>query len=214
MMLTNKTWNVSELGQSGHSGTLLGVLLESRGITDQKDIDDFLTDNPTLWYDTFLYNAMDKAVDMISSSISAGEKILVYGDYDCDGVTATAIIVRYLLSHGCNVEYIVPHRSEHGYGLTENILDRGVEIDPALLITVDCGITNIETVKNVKDRGIKVIVTDHHNVKGDEIPDADCVICAKRPDNTYPFIDLCGAGVALKLVEAMGRMGRFIQKHR
>ncbi len=205
MMLTNKTWNVSELGQSGHSGTLLGVLLESRGITDQKDIDDFLTDNPTLWYDPFLYNDMDKAVDMISSSISAGEKILVYGDYDCDGVTATAIIVRYLLSHGCNVEYIVPHRSEHGYGLTENILDRVFEIDPALLITVDCGITNIETVKDVKDRGIKVIVTDHHNVKGDEIPDADCVICAKRPDNTYPFIDLCGAGVALKLVEAMGR---------
>ena len=107
MMLTNKTWNVSELGQHGHSDTLLGVLLESRGITDQNDIDNFLTDNPTLWYDPFLYNDMDKAVDMISSSISAGEKILVYGDYDCDGVTATAIIVRYLLSHDCNVEYIV-----------------------------------------------------------------------------------------------------------
>ncbi|SCW56488.1 single-stranded-DNA-specific exonuclease RecJ [Ruminococcaceae bacterium YRB3002] len=205
MMLTNKTWNVSEYGCQGHSDTLFDVLLKNRGITDPKDVEDFVTDNPTLWHDPFLYNDMARAVEIITESIARGEKILVYGDYDCDGVTATAIIVRYLKSHGCNVDYIVPHRAEHGYGLTDNIIDSVYERNPNLLITVDCGITNIETVSEIRKKGIKVIVTDHHNVKGDEIPDADCVICAKRSDNTYPFIDLCGAGVALKLVEAMGR---------
>ncbi len=204
MMLTNKTWNVSECALD-HSDTLLGVLLANRGITNDSDIDNFITDNPTLWHDPFLYKDMDKAVSIISEAIAAGRKILVYGDYDCDGVTATAIIVRFLKSHGCNVDYIVPHRSEHGYGLTDNIIDNVFEHCPDLLITVDCGITNMETVKAIKDRGIQVIVTDHHNVKGEELPEADCVICAKRLDNTYPFIDLCGAGVALKLVEAMGK---------
>jgi len=204
MMLTNKTWNVSECALD-HSDTLLGVLLANRGITSDSDINNFITDNPTLWHDPFLYKDMDKAVSIISEAIAAGRKILVYGDYDCDGVTATAIIVRFLKSHGCNVDYIVPHRSEHGYGLTDNIIDNVFEHCPDLLITVDCGITNMETVKAIKDRGIQVIVTDHHNVKGEELPEADCVICAKRLDNTYPFIDLCGAGVALKLVEAMGK---------
>ena len=205
MMLTNKTWNVSESACAGDSDALLRVLLNKRGIVSEEDIADFITDNPTLWHDPFLYNDMGKAVEMITDAISTGKKILVYGDYDCDGVTATAIIVRYLKSHGCNVDYIVPHRSEHGYGLTENILDKVFDINPELLITVDCGVTNLDTVRHVMERGIKVIVTDHHNIKEGEIPDADCVICAKRPDNTYPFIDLCGAGVALKLVEAMGR---------
>ncbi len=205
MMLTNKTWNVSESACAGDSDALLRVLLNKRGIVSEEDIADFITDNPTLWHDPFLYNDMGKAVEMITDAISTGKKILVYGDYDCDGVTATAIIVRYLKSHGCNVDYIVPHRSEHGYGLTENILDKVFDINPELLITVDCGVTNLDTVRQVMERGIKVIVTDHHNIKEGEIPDADCVICAKRPDNTYPFIDLCGAGVALKLVEAMGR---------
>ncbi|MBP5261476.1 MAG: single-stranded-DNA-specific exonuclease RecJ [Clostridiales bacterium] len=205
MMLTNKTWNVSEYGADAHSDTLLGVLLASRGITDDNKIEDFITDNPTLWYDPFLYKDMDKAVSIITEAIESKKKILVYGDYDCDGVTATAIIVRYLKSHGCQVDYIVPHRAEHGYGLTDNIIDRVFEFAPDLLITVDCGITNIDTIREIRDRGIMVIVTDHHNVKADELPDADCVICAKRPDNTYPFIDLCGAGVALKVVEAMGR---------
>ena len=97
---------------------------------------------------------------------------------------------------------------EHGYGLTKNIIEDVLKQDPYLLITVDCGITNIDTVAELKARGMKVIVTDHHNVQ-DEIPNADAVICAKRKDNTYPFIDLCGAGVALKIVQAMGTDRRF-----
>ncbi|MBR2523319.1 MAG: single-stranded-DNA-specific exonuclease RecJ [Clostridiales bacterium] len=211
MMLTNKIWNVSEFGRLDRSDTLLDVLLKNRGITEPQDIEDFISDNPSApcWHDPFLYKDMDRAVSILTSAMENRERILVYGDYDCDGVTATAIIVRYLRSHGIDADYIVPHRSEHGYGLTDNIIDKVFEHSPDLLITVDCGITNIETVKEIRSRGIKVIVTDHHNVKGDELPDADCVICAKRSDNTYPFIDLCGAGVALKFIEAMGRNGKF-----
>ena len=150
---------------------------------------------------------MDKAAETINEAIDNDEKICVYGDYDCDGVTATAILVRYFRSVGCDVSYIVPQREEHGYGLTDNIIDKVLDTAPELLITVDCGITNCDTVKTLKDKGITVIVTDHHNVK-EELPEADAIICAKREDNTYPFRELCGAGVALKLVEALGRDGK------
>lgn len=206
MLLTGKNWRLSASQKVGDADTLLDVLLKNRGITEGQSVEQFLSEDDGIWHDPFLYNDMRKAVDIINETIDNHGKILVYGDYDCDGVTATSILVRYFRSHQANVQYIVPHRAEHGYGLTEKIMDKVVEKHPDLVITVDCGVTNIDTVQELKNRGIKVIVTDHHNVK-DELPAADCVICAKRADNTYPFIDLCGAGVALKLVEALGKDG-------
>ncbi len=206
MLLTGKNWRLSASQKVADADTLLNVLLKNRGITEGQSVEQFLSEDDGIWHDPFLYNDMRKAVDIINATIDSHGKILVYGDYDCDGVTATSILVRYFRSHQVNVEYIVPHRSEHGYGLTEKIMDKVIEKSPDLVITVDCGVTNIDTVQELKNRGIKVIVTDHHNVK-DELPPADCVICAKRADNTYPFIDLCGAGVALKLVEALGKDG-------
>ncbi|MCR4689416.1 MAG: single-stranded-DNA-specific exonuclease RecJ [Saccharofermentans sp.] len=181
--------------------------MTNRDINTPEEVQDFLSDDNGKWHDPFLYNDMHKAVDLINEIMDKGGKILVYGDYDCDGVTATSILVRYFRHHGCNVSYLVPHRAEHGYGLTEKIMGKVIEESPDLVITVDCGITNVDTVSELKERGIHVIVSDHHNVK-DEIPNADCVICAKREDNTYPFTELCGAGVALKIVEALGRDGR------
>lgn len=207
MLLTGKNWRIKSDDQVSQADTLLDVLLKNRGLEDARDADSFLSDDHGCWYDPFLYNDMKKAVDIINDVIDRHGRVLVYGDYDCDGVTATAILVRYFRSHNCDVRYIVPHRAEHGYGLTEKIMDKVIEESPNLVITVDCGVTNLDTVAELKERGIKVIITDHHNVK-DEIPDADCVICAKREDNTYPFRDLCGAGVALKLVEALGKDGR------
>ena len=208
MLLTGKNWRLSASQKVADADTLLNVLLKNRGITEGQSVEQFLSEDDGIWYDPFLYNDMRKAVDIINETMDRHGKILVYGDYDCDGVTATSILVRYFRSHSVNVCYIVPHRSEHGYGLTEKIMDKVIEKKPDLVITVDCGVTNVDTVQELKNRGIKVIVTDHHNVK-DELPPADCVICAKRPDNTYPFIDLCGAGVALKLVEALGKDGRY-----
>ena len=207
MLLTGKNWRLSASQKVSDADTLLNVLLKNRGITEGQSVEQFLSEDDGIWHDPFLYNDMRKAVDIINDTMDRKGKILVYGDYDCDGVTATSILVRYFRSHQINVHYIVPHRSEHGYGLTEKIMDKVIEKKPDLVITVDCGVTNVDTVQELKNRGIKVIVTDHHNVK-DELPAADCVICAKRPDNTYPFIDLCGAGVALKVVEALGKDGR------
>ena len=207
MLLTSKNWRIKAEGKVSEADTLLSILLQNRGIGDQQEIEQFLSDDVGFWHDPFLYNDMRKAVDIINETIDSHGRVLVYGDYDCDGVTATAILVRYFRSHNCDVRYIVPHRSEHGYGLTEKIMDKVIEEQPNLVITVDCGVTNLDTVAELKERGIKVIVTDHHNVK-DELPDADCVICAKRPDNAYPFTELCGAGVALKVVEALGKDGR------
>ncbi len=204
MILTGKKWQAAAAFDKADTDALITTLLEARGIVSDDERSSFVENKPEIWYDPFLYKDMDKAVDLIVDAIQNNKKILVYGDYDCDGVTATSILVRYFRSHGCDVGYIVPHRAEHGYGLTENILDKVLEEKPDLLITVDCGITNFETVDEVKKRGIKVIVSDHHNVK-DDIPGADAVICAKRADNTYPFKELCGAGVALKIVEALGR---------
>ena len=207
MLLTGKNWRIKADGQVSEADTLLSILLKNRGIGDPQEIEQFLSDDIGFWHDPFLYTDMQKAVDIINDTISSHGRVLVYGDYDCDGVTATSILVRYFRSHNTDVRYIVPHRSEHGYGLTEKIMDKVIEEQPNLVITVDCGVTNLDTVAELKERGIKVIVTDHHNVK-DELPDADCVICAKRADNTYPFTELCGAGVALKLVEALGKDGR------
>ncbi|MBR3081848.1 MAG: single-stranded-DNA-specific exonuclease RecJ [Clostridiales bacterium] len=207
MILTGKNWRLSAPQAVADADELLDILLKNRGITEGQSVEQFLSDDIGFWHDPFLYNDMRKAVDIINDTIYAHGRVLVYGDYDCDGVTATSILVRYFRSHNIDVRYIVPHRSEHGYGLTEKIMDKVIEEQPNLVITVDCGVTNLDTVAELKERGIKVIVTDHHNVK-DELPDADCVICAKRPDNTYPFTELCGAGVALKLVEALGKDGR------
>ncbi|MCQ2483365.1 MAG: single-stranded-DNA-specific exonuclease RecJ [Clostridia bacterium] len=208
MLLISKKWHTARAFESEDAAAIVRMLLNARGITDDAEVEEFLSDKPKQWHNPFLFCDMQKAVDIIIDSMNLGERILIYGDYDADGVTATSILVRYFRMHNCNIDYIVPHRAEHGYGLTDNIMEKIVEKKPQLLITVDCGITNIDTVKKVRDMGVKVIITDHHNVK-DELPEAEAVICAKRADNTYPCKDLCGAGVALKLVEALGRNGKY-----
>lgn len=208
MLLTSKKWHVSSSFAEKDTDALMGVLLKNRNIETPDQKEAFLADGDGVWHNPYDFKGMREAVDLIVSCMEAGRKVLVYGDYDCDGVTATSILVRYFRSHNVNVDYIVPHRAEHGYGLTENIIDKVLEAKPDLLITVDCGVTNLETVAALKEAGVMVIVTDHHTVK-EEIPNADAVICAKRADNTYPFTDLCGAGVALKLIEALGRDQRY-----
>lgn len=208
MLLTSQKWHCAFEDDFSSTDALFEALLKIHGIDTEQKKEDFFTEKGAELYDPFLFNDMKKAVDIICDAIENHKKILVYGDYDCDGVTATSILVRYFRSHNCDVSYIVPNREEHGYGLTHNILEDVLAQNPYLVITVDCGITNLDTVAELKEKGVKVIVSDHHNVQ-DEIPVADAVICAKRQDNNYPFIDLCGAGVALKIVQAMGVDKRF-----
>lgn len=208
MLLTSRKRHYVIGEKFSDTNALFEALLNVQGIDSEEMRRSFLTDEGGSLYDPFLYKDMHKAVDIIVDAMTNKDKILIYGDYDCDGVTATSILVRYFRSHNIDVVYIVPNREEHGYGLTSNILDEVVAHNPDLVITVDCGITNIDTVKELKDRGIKVIVTDHHNVQ-ENLPEADAVICSKRTDNTYPFKDLCGAGVALKVIQALGTDRRF-----
>ncbi len=208
MLLTSPKWHYVLDETYTSTDALFDALLDKHGIDTPEKKEDFLNDRGAEFYDPFLYNDMRKAVDIIARAMEDRSRILVYGDYDCDGVTATSILVRYFRSHDIDVRYIVPNREEHGYGLTDNIIDEVIEQAPDLVITVDCGITNIDTVARLRSQGIKVIISDHHNVQ-EQIPDADAVLCAKRRDNTYPYTELCGAGVAMKIVQAMGIDKRF-----
>ncbi len=183
----------------------LSALLRARGITDPEAAERFL--NPSLDHlsDPELMPGMAGAVAMITESIAAKEPITVYGDYDCDGVCATAILTETLQELGASVGYCIPDRHAHGYGLNADLIREQAEKGCKLLITVDCGITNIKEVRMARSLGLKVIVTDHHRFIEDN-PDtiretADTVINPLLPGN--PYDRLCGAGVALKLSQAL-----------
>ncbi|MBO4748595.1 MAG: single-stranded-DNA-specific exonuclease RecJ [Clostridiales bacterium] len=207
MILLQKKWRLpdetpafDEMSEkAGESeSSLLMRLLHTRGI----DPDTFFSGKELEWHDPFLFNDMQIAVDRITSAVNEKEKILICGDYDADGVTATAILMLFFRKLGADIDYVIPNRLSEGYGISDGLLDRIREKKADLLITVDCGVANAESVEQLVNEGMDVIVTDHHEVK-EELPPALAVIDAKRTDNTYPFIHLCGAGVALKLVAAL-----------
>lgn len=203
MLLLQKKWKMPENQSSEQGGEpVIDRLLRSRGIEDARQKQKFLEQLPEDWHDPFLMNDMQPAVERILEALSNKEKILISGDYDADGVTATSILVLFLKKMGADVDYVLPNRLIEGYGLSDLMVTRIEQIQPTLLITVDCGISNPEQVQHLMETGIDVIVTDHHVVL-DELPPAVAVIDCKRPDNTYPCVDLCGAGVALKLVQAL-----------
>src|SRR5699024_1895183 len=139
----------------------------------------------------------------INAAIAAGEKIAVFGDYDVDGITATVLLVDYLRSRGADCVKYIPRRVEDGYGLGQEPMRHLREQGVDLLITVDCGITGVEEAEYAKQLGLDLIITDHHECK-DVLPDAAAVVDPHRSDCPYPFKQLAGVGVALKLVLALG----------
>jgi len=149
----------------------------------------------------FLMQDMEKAVEVIRASLLAGEKIIIFGDYDCDGVTSTVILYQYLTAQGGEVSWFIPSREE-GYGLTISAVDELAQKGAKLIITVDNGISCPAEADYIKEKGIKLIITDHHTVP-DIMPQADAVINPKRPDDTSPFKELAGCGVVLKLIMAL-----------
>ena len=182
---------------------LVSSVLASRGITTPEEAAAFLERDRDLSYSPFLMKDMDKAAQRVSRALADGEKIAVFGDYDVDGITATVILVDYLLSRGGDVVHYIPRRIEDGYGLGKDAIlslhGQGVR----LLVTVDCGITGVEEVAYANSLGMDVVVTDHHECK-EELPPACAVVDPHRPDCGYPFKHLAGCGVALKLVLALG----------
>lgn len=190
---------------------LEALILANRDIVDPKVVDSFI--NPTLakLHDPFLLKDMEKAIDLIIETMENGESIRIFGDYDQDGISSTMTLLDGLLYFYDDISYDIPDRVIDGYGISDRMIDRAIEANVSLIITCDNGISAIDQVKKLKENGIKVIVTDHHQVSKKEdgewveqiLPQADCVINPKRLDNTYPFDDLCGAGVAFKLIQAL-----------
>lgn len=174
--------------------------LKTRGISG--DIQDFLFPKISMLLNPYDLNGMSEAVSKIKKALEDKKKILIFGDYDCDGISASCILMLYLKSKGANVSAFIPSRFEDGYGLNMDTIDELCQNDrPDLIITVDLGITAIAEVEELKKRGIDIIVTDHHEPM-QTLPNC-IVIDAKIANQKYAFDGLCGAGVALKLVEAM-----------
>jgi single-stranded-DNA-specific exonuclease len=181
---------------------LLAKLLVVRGFSDPADAKLFLHGSLNDLHNPMDIGDMPEAVDIILHHINNGEKILVHGDYDADGVTSTAIVLKALSRIGAETEYYVPDRFDDGYGFAEDAVKKAVNTSVKLIITVDCGSSNPEIVKIAHDAGIRVIITDHHEVPEREIG-ADAFVNLKKPGETYPFKELAGAGVAFKLIQAI-----------
>ena len=178
---------------------LLELLVE-RGIDTPQRIEEYLHPDRALLHDPMRMQDMDKAVVVIRDSVARGDEIIIFGDYDVDGVTATAILLTYLRKQGAKAGFYIPDRHGEGYGLNLAAIDK-IAAHAKLLITVDCGITCPDEVAHARELGMRVIVTDHHQL-GPRLPDCEAVLNPLMGD--YPFRRLCGAGVAFKLVQALG----------
>jgi len=192
---------LAAFNQSGYSEKFIRLLVE-RGIDTPQKAEKFFNFDPTQLHDPFLLKGMQAAVTRLRDAINRKQRILIIGDYDADGICATAILYKYLLTQRVKTSYFLPERDADGYGLNVELVKRlNEKFHPHLLITVDCGISCAEEIKYAQSLGIDCIVTDHHAIP-EITPDCIC-IDPKFTDQEYPFNDLCGAGVALKLVQAM-----------
>lgn len=182
-------------------GKLPARVLAARGFSLEETLALLQTGEDSL-HDPFLLPDMQKAVDIIQESVNNGEKICIFGDYDCDGITATVMMYDYLVNIGADVFFCLPKREKDGYGLNKIVIDEICSRNADLIITVDNGISSIEEASYAKSLGIKMVITDHHTV-GEALPDALAIVDPHRADSQYPFSDLCGAGVAFKLLSAL-----------
>ena len=178
-------------------------ILKQRGLKDKKSIEKFLYPTLNDLHNPFLLKDMDRAVNRIKDAISRKEKVLIFGDYDVDGISATAILVKYFASKNFYVDYYLPNRYVDGYGLTIETIDKIINIyNPNLIITVDCGISCYNEVEYAKQKNIEIIISDHHDIP--EVIPQTIVVNPKLSNQQYPFKELCGTGVALKIVQALG----------
>jgi single-stranded-DNA-specific exonuclease len=186
--------------------SLLGQLLLNRGITAPDTAERFLLPDLGHLHDPFLFTGMEQAVPRIHRAIVNQEHVLIYGDYDVDGITSIALMVRVLAKYlPGKLLYYIPKRLEEGYGLHLSSLEKALSKGVSLIITVDCGISAAPEAGYLKERGIDLIVTDHHEPQG-LLPQACALIDPKIPGNGYPFAQLAGVGVAFKLLQGLSRL--------
>ncbi|WMJ82161.1 single-stranded-DNA-specific exonuclease RecJ [Clostridium sp. MB40-C1] len=203
--------DIDKISKEAKISKSIAKILVNRGIRDIEEIKKFMNCSLHDMYDPFLMKDMDKGTDIIIDAIEEGQKIVIYGDYDADGVTSTFILYKALLELEANVEYYIPDREAEGYGMSINRIKILKEEGAEVILTCDNGISAIEEVSFAKNLGMKVVVTDHHELSflEDEgkreytIPEADAVINPKQEDCKYPFKLLCGAGIAFKFVQAL-----------
>lgn len=192
---------IAHLVQELRIPTEIATLLLHRGITTFEEARTYFRPEESTWHDPFLMKDMESAVGRLLRAINKGEKVMVYGDYDVDGTTSVTMMDAYLARHQVPVTHFLPSRFKEGYGLTQDGIDQAIEQEIQLMITVDCGITAVEEVKQLQEAGVDVIVCDHHE-PGEHLPPAVAVLDPKRADCPYPFSELSGAGVTYKLIEA------------
>ncbi len=185
----------------------LARLLVNRGLSDPQQAERFLYPTPQDLHDPFILLDMKKACDLLFLAREENSPVLIYGDYDVDGITGTAVLEEFLKSNGWQVEHYIPKRLDEGYGIQPEVVRQFAESGGKLIVTVDCGITAFDSINLANSLGCKVIVTDHHEV-GPGLPNAEAIVNPKRPDDPYPFKDLAGTGVAFKVVCALAeRLG-------
>ena len=201
----HKSEDIKKISDTYGVAPVIATILLNRGITEP---DKFINPTEDALLDPFLMTGMEKATERILNAIENHEKIAIYGDYDVDGITSTAIMVKFLRSHKADVMYYIPDRHEEGYGINIDAIKKIHSQGVTLLITVDCGITAVKEIAYAKELGIEVIITDHHECK-DETPDAYCLLNPKQTDCEYPFKKLAGVGVAFKLLQALTLKMRF-----
>ncbi|PIQ77347.1 single-stranded-DNA-specific exonuclease RecJ [Candidatus Peregrinibacteria bacterium CG11_big_fil_rev_8_21_14_0_20_46_8] len=200
MSVLNKIW---QLKNNQPSLSLTEKLLHNRGLASEDAAERFL--NPSRerdFHDPFLMRDMERAVERIGAAIERGERIMIFGDYDLDGITGTAILMRTLTKLGANISYRLPHRIEDGYGLRAKFIEAFHKLDVKLIVTVDNGISCFQEVALANEKGMDVIITDHHTVP-EKIPNAYAILHPKLPNSGYPFDELTGSAVALKFAQAL-----------
>ena len=209
-VIKNNKVNIEELSKKSFISKVIAKILVNRNISTTEEIEKFLKASLDNVHDPFLMEDMDKGTEIISEDIALGNKIAIYGDYDVDGVASTTILYIALKKIGANVIYYIPDREKDGYGLNEKSLYSLKEQGVKTILTCDNGIAAINEVKKCKEFGMKIVITDHHDLPyedGDNskviMPEADAIINPKRLDCNYPFKLICGATVAYKFSVAL-----------
>lgn len=208
----NKKWEfygvdeetIKDISSKNNISELLATVLANRGITESKEIEKFLNPTRNDFYDPYMMPDMEIAVERIIKAVENKEKVIIYGDYDVDGITSITVLKKFLSEIGLEAGYYIPNRLDEGYGLNLESVKKIAEEKYTLIITVDCGISGIDEIDYANSLGIETIVTDHHEPL-DVLPKALAVVDAKRKDNKYPFKSLAGVGVVFKLIQALGK---------
>ena len=208
----NKKWQfystnnekIKELQEKYNINSLLATILVNRNIIEEKQVEIFLNPTRKDFHDPYEMPDMEIAVNRSIKAINNKEKIIIYGDYDVDGITSITVLKRFLKDRGIEADSYIPNRLEEGYGLNKGAVEKIAEKEYKLMITVDCGISAIEEIEYANKLGIETIVTDHHEV-GEKLPNAIAVVDCKRKDNKYPFRELAGVGVVFKFIQAIAQ---------